>query len=784
MSQTKVVPLHVAEPSRTRIPPILNSVRQQSKRRLSELLGSLFDLTDDALFELADRSGSDAGQHMYFDAMRQLRLNRAEIIARFFSALYAGFDAIFSSPPSEGGEHTADQFGLVDNDSLEVSVAIAGISSKITSRFSLEIMELTKRIDHLCQVREVNERTNPLGPQQLSESFAHAIDEVDVDIRVRIILLKLFERLVMERIDPLYADANRMLADAGVLTDLRKTLRRGRSQGHPAQRAARRDGSGGAGGQGNATGAQSPAGTANEHSGTHGSEWSGAGADAPQPTAAGARSGSQPGAGQSAGGGAAGFAGTDFGVIQRLLERVRGTDIVPPDPSSVLTTPTLLQVLSSVQSEVEQEPITIEEVPPLLDVRHLVVARAPDVTGHAIANLGRADEDVVNFIGMLFDYILNDRNLAIPMKALIARLQIPIIKLAIIDKGFFNQPSHPARQLLNELSSAGIGWSSAAELKRDALYNKIESVVLRVLNGFRGDVSLFEQLVIELRQFVKHDHQRNARIEKRVRQAAEGKALTSAAKQTVQKLINQKACGLRLPHEVGRFISEIWSKVLVYACVKHGERSEQWQRSVQSLDELLWSLQPLASLEEVERRDALLEPLIESLDTGMAGIEIPDNERSAARATLREQLEEIGRNDRAYLEEDAVPQIDSSFEALAEVVLLAPDEVDQPDDQPAQPEFVARIKALQEGVWVELTEPDGTLLRCKLSAIVKPGERYVFVNRRGMKVAERSRMQLACELQEGRLTLLKDAEVFDRALEAVIGNLRQLHENRPQPSSH
>ena len=50
----------------------------------------------------------------------------------------------------------------------------------------------------------------------------------------------------------------------------------------------------------------------------------------------------------------------------------------------------------------------------------------------------------------------------------------------------------------------------------------------------------------------------------------------------------------------------------------------------------------------------------------------------------------------------------------------------------------------------------------------------MFVNRRGMKVAEKSRMELARDLQDDRLVVLNDSQVFDRALQAVIGNLRQI----------
>ena len=147
---------------------------------------------------------------------------------------------------------------------------------------------------------------------------------------------------------------------------------------------------------------------------------------------------------------------------------------------------------------------------------------------------------------MLFDYILDDRNLAIPMKALIGRLQIPIVKLGIIDKSFFENSGHPARQLLNELSSAGIGWSATTELRRDALYDKIESIVLRVMNGFKQDPNIFAELLQELRDFVTADEKQHAPVEQRTKETETDKAKTIAAKTIVQQLINQKASGMRL----------------------------------------------------------------------------------------------------------------------------------------------------------------------------------------------------------------------------------------------
>ncbi len=441
----------------------------------------------------------------------------------------------------------------------------------------------------------------------------------------------------------------------------------------------------------------------------------------------------------------------------------------------IITTPELMSVLSAVQSAASVEPIDIDRVPVAIDLRQLVLARAPDVTGAPAGSMGRTDEDTVNLVGMLFDYILNDRNLAIPMKALIGRLQIPMLKVAILDKTFFNRTSHPARQLLNELSSAGIGWSGSAELKRDALYNKIESVVLRVLNNFSDDPEIFGTLVAELRNFVQQDHHRVQIVEQRVKEVEAGRAKTISAKQTVERLVNQKASGLRLPPEIGHFISDTWSRVLVYLCVRHGDEGAEWTDAVQTFDDLLWSVQPLDQLADIEERDRARPHLLDRVEQGMEMLGSSGQEIEETLIGLRDRLTDISTSDRAFLEDDRPHAEAPELPVMEEIVLIGPGEVEPVETVEPEPEMVREINRLTEGVWVEVTHDDGQKMRCKLAAIVQPGSKYIFVNRRGMKVAERTRMALAVELKRKSITILDESQVFDRALEAVIGNLRQLH---------
>lgn len=89
-------------------------------------------------------------------------------------------------------------------------------------------------------------------------------------------------------------------------------------------------------------------------------------------------------------------------------------------------------------------------------------------------------------------------------------------------------------------------------------------------------------------------------------------------------------------------------------------------------------------------------------------------------------------------------------------------------------EALLQVDGLRVGSWVEFQEDEENKLRCKLAAVIKPSGKFIFVNRTGMKVLEKTRMGLAVEFRRGAIRLLDDALLFDRALESVIGNLRRL----------
>lgn len=719
------------------LPAILQSVKHDTRGLLATRLNTIFQNADDALFEMADAAATDAEQNLYFDSMRIVRLQRASIQQKCIDAYSRSWGSVMSGEPAEfAGGH---------DDELEVSATAAGISTKATARYLIPITQLTQRLEDVCG-HELAPELNPLGPQCLNQNFISAMAPLDVHIKVRVVLLQLFERFVAQELSEVYDRANQILITAGVLPELDQS---------PDKNADN-------------TNAATP-----EES------------RIPESTASANRNQAEASSKPTTEG---------FDLLQGLLTSAReaghlSASAAEQNAGALVSTPELMQSLGIIQDGGSETPFDLDQPEPPIDFRALITNAASEATQTPKQELEKQTDDVVDLVQLLFDFILNDRNLAIPMKALIARLQIPVLKVAIMDQSLFAKPSHPARKLLNELAEAGIGWSGAGELKRDETYNKIESIVFRVINGFTDDLTLFSNLIAELQHFVNKETRKRNQLEQRVRQTEAGKAKTQAAKKTVQTLINQKACGLQLPEDAGHFLSDAWSEVLVYIFVTQGTDSEPWKEAAETLDDLVWATQPLTIDADINRREEMLPRLFTQLEAGVTLANLADAQTYMT--GLRSTIETLHRADQELLDANVanagsaaglsgvstvISDAVSTIEQPAIVLLPEEDAVSGELETLADSQFIEKIIQISEGQWVELRENSGSLLRCKLATIAQPGNRYVFVNRKGMKVCERTRNALALALQADELHLIDETEMFDRALESVIGDLQRIND--------
>jgi hypothetical protein len=742
-----------------RLPVALTHVRDAAAQQLKQSLQGLFDNADDTLFEMADRATSNTEQNVFFEAMRDLRLNRKGIehgLLKNVLETFATLNQYQIGKPALLDAVSFDSLSLVQNDALEESVAMDSMVSKVMSRDRLTLGQLSTRFNVLIS-RKLDDKSNPLGPVMLCEFFRAACSGLGVEIKVKLIIFKLFEKYVLNDLDQLYAQANQLLVSAGVLPDLKLAPVRS----NPSRSLL-------------------------------------SGVSAAHENVAQCERGHDDQGVQEV-----------FGVLQELLSQVRETALPErrrPADALPISSHDLMRLLSHLQQRLPVQAVAESD----FDLRNQLedlLLRASAKSGKARV-VGEVDEDVINLVSMLFEFILDDRSLPDSLKALIARMQIPMLKVAVLDKTFFSRGSHPARRLLNDIASAALGWSDQDHAQRDTLYQKIEYVVQRLLHDFVDDPSIFSELLAEFLAFTGDERRCSDLLEQRTRDAEEGSAKAELARRQVEQALNERLLGKTLPQVVVRLLQEAWSRVLMLTCLKHGIESPEWSCALTTMDDLVWSVEPH---EDPEARLSLLElvpGLLKSLREGMASAAFDPfatNEFFGQLEALHVQaFQRFKRsspidptpapaNSRGHgqfgasadavkcvfvpVAEAAADVQPTMIEVVEQIVLLVPGqsqtaapEINLADDD----EALLAVDNLRVGSWVEFQEDAEHKLRCKLAALIKSTGKYIFVNRTGMKVLEKTRMGLALEFKHGAIRLLDDALLFDRALESVIGNLRRL----------
>ncbi|TDQ38850.1 DUF1631 domain-containing protein [Thiopseudomonas denitrificans] len=751
---------HGATTATGQLPALLIRLRDLTGVFVKRQLQELFTAADDTLFDMADRAGSNQEQNSLFETMRELRLKQKNLQHGYLQQLGESFASLTQfrvGQPADSIATDRDSLTLVQPDELEENVAINNMISKVMNNDADLLEDLNARIGHVL-AREIPLGDNPLGPASLSRLFLDILNQTGfTDIQIKLILLKLFERSVLEDLGLLYADSNQILLEAGILPALRT---RGAVKKTPA-----------------------------------------ASYDNSLPATP------------------AGQAEVSFQDIQSLL-RNTGTlpGITPPSTDAVpVSSGDLMRLLTHLQQHNSQnQQLSGAMVRQQIDS---ILQRASQQSQKTRV-VGEMANDAINLVSMLFEFILDDRTLPDSLKALIGRLQIPMLKVAVLDQSFFDSASHPARRLLNELGSAALGWSGKDSRQQDKLLQKMEDIVHRLLNEFTDDPVIFADILQEFTTFYGTERRRSELVEQRVRDAEEGRARTQQARLRIKQELNQRLLGKTLPETVVQLLQDNWSQVLLLRLLRHGEEATDWQDSLQLMDDLIWSIGQHHNRADGERLKAMVPALVSQLREGFEEAALDP----FATSLLLTQLEVLhiqafqqlkyklaqpeagdpatGSNDTTStpvepvtLSPEELPEllqqaaeemagqeeipVPAMVEVSQDVELPGKDETGEetepeenllPDDDPA----FGQADQVRPGSWFELRQEDGNSIRCKLSAIIRSTGRYIFVNRHGLKVLDKNRNGLAWAFKQEQLRMLDDALLFDRALESVINNLRQM----------
>jgi hypothetical protein len=257
---------------------------------------------------------------------------------------------------------------------------------------------------------------------------------------------------------------------------------------------------------------------------------------------------------------------------------------------------------------------------PGIDLSALISGKSNVVRELKSSGLGsqvdQTDGVTIDIVAMLFDQIFGDKRVPEALKALIGRLQIPVVKVAVLDKKFFSKKSHPARRMLDTLGEFSLGLDETFD-QSSPLYKKIEDIVARLLEEFVDNVDIFETLHGELLEVIREENKRAEISAKEMARKIAYKERLEVGKAMAQLEIKNRAQAQQLPQLVQKFLANDWMKLLLITYARHGQDSDAWKSALETMDHLIWSVTFKPSVEDRRKLAHLLPGLLRRLQVGL-----------------------------------------------------------------------------------------------------------------------------------------------------------------------
>ncbi|MEP7276063.1 MAG: DUF1631 domain-containing protein [Betaproteobacteria bacterium] len=777
------------------IAKILDDCRDLAITRLTTAFSQILDKVGDMLMDRASRSDVREDQQLFLDARGTLKGERPALMAEFEAQLRTLIDERIAGKASVNEEFSkADtrNLALVETTSMDESVLNGNITRVVENACHEELLVLNRGMGHLLGKPDLSTDANPLSPSTIVDAFAHAVQSLKAERRIKFQIMKDLNQAQLGGIATIYADVNAHLTRLNLVPAISRpaTVNRGGSADRAAERAAAK-----------AAKEHAPPPEMDVMSLFKRMYGSGTPMAAPRQSASGpgmhAQGSEQGGGGHAPMGYAPMGADGDLPTIAMPgMAQQRSFGPMPTTPSGyapgapIITSADLHEGLTRLQAgqsgfDVGGATVSFSGIP---DGLHNVLRDLQESPLGAKAN--QIESMTIEMVAMLFDFIFETRDLTDGIKAQLARLQIPVLKAAMLDGAFFAKKTHPSRLLVNALADAGLGWSPEMG-NSDPLYRTIEHLVRRILNEFSDNLALFDELREELETFLADEEK-----------AAEDNIATSADeinqndKLQIAVVIGKAEIERRIenypiPQFLATFLREHWQSTLEHVYLKDGDESESWTSAVTTLEDLVWSVQPKRSGEDRKHLVALLPSLLKRLGAGVHNQRWTPDQRERfmtnlveAHAAAVKPSFAAATSPTAAVAEAAKAQAevakasgDSVAAAKAEALAaaMAP-AMPAPPEAPMEvldDEYLEIARNLERGMWVEFESEGGQLAFAKLAWVSPLRGTYLFTNRQGQKALSMTAEDLAHRFRADRARLVEAEPLVDRAMTSVITNLTQ-----------
>ncbi|WP_166209314.1 DUF1631 domain-containing protein [Cognatiluteimonas telluris] len=718
-----------------RVRRVLENLLHAASDELERHLTQTLDDFEQQLFRLSEHARNPAVQAGYLQTLRALRLNRADLVPRFMAGLEASLATLgrnASHPPGvEPQPVSFRRLSLVDESEMDEEAVMRDIAVRQEARASLTLHLLGQRFGVLAGTPAFDAERIPLGPRSLCRIMRDASQSLQLPLESRLLLYRLFDRKVMAAYPQMLEMLNVAVAADGILPSLTFVPIRVRATSLSESEAA--------------------ANAANAITGKSSRRH---------------RSGASPGQrthtgwlGQADGETPGGDDNAAFDLLQQLLSGRRELigKLRPdrrPDDREQLDTSEVLSALAGMR-----DVAAAGNTRNLLDIKQALLAQMRQQRGHG-TSLSLQDSDTFELLDMLYRQIQREVRSDAPASPLLRKLQLPLLQVALKDRGFFVRAHHPARQLLNAVAESGARWLDEDDIDPQLL-EPLQAAVNQVVENFDGDTAVFDASNRDLQAQLQHLARKAEMAERRHVEAARGKEKLEIAKRQAAEAITSIVGEQRLPKFVRALLNQAWADVLTLTLLRQGHDSADWQQQLESTRRIV------ATCGHGGTSDPQLATHIEA---ALAQVGYHVEEAAAIARRLTSAVDD---------DDDPASRTELTMRLKARVRLGEDGAEGQKEELPPRtPEeqvHYDQLRVMPYGTWIEfITNQQGDVVRRRLSWYSPVTDKALFVNQRGQRVGEQSLDSVGRMLARGqaRIVVAERGRLIDRAWQATLNALR------------
>jgi hypothetical protein len=420
------------------------------------------------------------------------------------------------------------------------------------------------------------------------------------------------------------------------------------------------------------------------------------------------------------------------------------------------------------------------------------VERAMTALRERSASLKRAattqtEKATIEIVALMFQSILAEDRIPAVIRVWFARLQIPVLRVAMTEPEFFGSLQHPARRLIDRMGSCVLGFN--VTVSGGAMESEVRRAVQVIEQYPETGRKVFQIVFDEFEKFLSKFllEQGTAALVVSVAQQVEQKE-TMAIQYTIEMRNMLKDMSVR--DEIREFLFKVWTEALAIASIKYGVQHADTLLLKRAAADLVWAASAKPSRKDRAQVISDLPKLLQSLRMGMAllGLVAADQDRqikiisdtladafaSKTPSISAERIDAMAarlRNLEDYLSDEDLGDLPLDTDSLVTILGIDPAEMTVITDGGSRPTDAMRawVQELQLGSWFSL-DHNSQVSHVQFAWCSDRKQLHLFAADDGRNFLIQAR-RLAAYLQAGLLVPTEEEALTVRATRAALAKL-------------